>query len=145
MISPRLELVRPQQLREHEETDPNHLREMFRAIEADGVLRKPLAVDFLTLVVLDGVHRLNVLKQLGCRRVPACLVDYSSDDIVVHSRDGRTISKEEVIDAALSGKKFPPRTTWHMVKMADGSLVHISCIEKEHRLPLVTLANKPER
>jgi ParB-like chromosome segregation protein Spo0J len=145
MISTRLELVKIEQLREHEEIDPSRLREMYRLIEADGVLKRPLAVDFRTLAVLDGVHRLNILKQRQCKKVPVYLVDYLSDEIVVYSTDRRTIiSKDDVINAALSGRKFPPRTTWHMIKMADGSLEHISWIEKEVHFALDALVTESE-
>jgi len=141
MISTRLELVKIEDLREHEEVDSRRLYEMSRLIEADGVLKRPLAADLRTLAVLDGVHRLNVLKQHQCKRAPAYLVDLLSDEIVVYSGDRRTIvSKDDVIRAALSGRKFPPRTTWHMIKMADGRLEHISLIEKEVHYTLASLA-----
>ena len=150
MISTRLEFVRPSELWEHEEVDPDRLQKTFRIIKEQGVLKRSLAVDSRTLVVLDGVHRLNVLRQLRCMRVPVCLFDYMSEEIVVGVADRKKIiSKEDVIDAALSGRKFPPRTTWHMVRTDDGSLKHISCIEKEIRSPLITLsaegAIQPER
>jgi ParB-like chromosome segregation protein Spo0J len=141
MISTRLEVVKIEELREHEEIDPRHLHEISRLIEADGVLKRPLAVDLRTQTVLDGVHRLNVLKQCRCEKAPVYFLDFLSDEIVVFSADRRTtISKDEVIKAALSGRKFPPRTTWHMIKMANGQLEHISLIEKEVHYPLGSLA-----
>lgn len=141
LVRTRLELVKIGELREHEEIDPSRLHEISRLIEADGVLKRPLAVDFRTLVVLDGVHRLNALKQRQCERAPVYLVDFLSDEIVVYSTDRRTImSKDDVIKAALSGRKFPPRSTWHMIKMANGRLEHISLIEKKVRYPLTSLA-----
>jgi ParB-like chromosome segregation protein Spo0J len=140
MIPTRLELVKIETLREHEEIDPSRLHEISRLIEADGVLKRPLAVDFRTLAVLDGVHRLNVLKQRQCDKAPVYLIDFLSDEIVVYSKDRRTIiTKDDVVKAALSGRKFPPRTTWHMIKMADGRLEHISQIEKEVHYPLASL------
>jgi hypothetical protein len=150
MISTRLEFLRPSELWEHEEVDPGRLQETLRMIKEQGVLKRPLAADSRTLVVLDGVHRLNVLRRLRCMRVPVCLFDYMSEEIVVRVADRKkTISKEDVINAALSGRKFPPRTTWHMVRTDDGGFKHISCIEKEIRFPLITLsaegAMEPER
>jgi len=141
MISTQLEIVKIEELREHEEADPRHLREIHRLIEADDVLKRPLAVDFRTRTVLDGVHRLNVLKRCRCGRAPVYFLDFQSDEIVVYSADRRsTISKDDVIRAALSGRKFPARTTWHMVKMANGQLEHISLIEKEVHYPLGSLS-----
>lgn len=141
MIKSRLELVDLQQLKEHEETDPEHLRKTLAAIECDGILKNPLVADCKTLVVLDGVHRLNALRQKRWRVAPVCLVEYMSDEIVVFSVDCKTvIHKEDVIRAAFSGRKFPPRTTWHMIKTDDGHLEHISLIETEVHFPLGALA-----
>jgi hypothetical protein len=141
MISTRLEIVRIEELREHEEADPHHLREIHKLIEADGVLKRPLAADFRTRTVLDGVHRLNVLKRCRCERAPVYFLDFLSDEIVVYSADRRsTMSKDDVIKAALSGRKFPARSTWHMIKMANGQFEHISLIEKEVHYPLNSLA-----
>jgi len=141
MIPTRLEVVKIGELREHEEIDAHHLHEIYSLIEADGVLKRPLAVDFRTQTVLDGVHRLNVLKRCRCGRAPVYFLDFQSDEIVVYSADRRsTISKDDVIKAALSGRKFPARTTWHMVKMANGQLEHISLIEKEVHYPLGSLS-----
>jgi ParB-like chromosome segregation protein Spo0J len=140
MISTRLEVVKIGELREHEEIDPHHLHEIYTLIEADGVLKRPLAVDFRTQTVLDGVHRLNVLKRCRCEKAPVYFLDLLSDEVVVFSADRKTtISKDEVIKAALSGRKFPPRATWHMIKLANGQLEHISLIEKEVHYPLGSL------
>jgi hypothetical protein len=87
------------------------------------------------------VHRLNVLKQRQCKKAPVYLIDFLSDEIVVYAKDRRTImSKDDVIKAAISNSKFPPRTTWHMVRMTDGRLEHISLLEKEVHYPLASLA-----
>ena len=143
MISTRLELAKIEDLIEHEEVDEEHLKKISRLIAADGVLKRPLAVDYRTRIVLDGVHRLNFLKrcEFECEKVPVYSMDFLSDQIVVFSADHtKLMHKDDVIEAALSGKKLPPRTTWHMIRMANGHLEHISVIEKEAHYPLVSLA-----
>ena len=140
MVSTRLELVKIEDLIEHEEVDEQHLEEISKLIASDGVLKRPLAVDYRTRVVLDGVHRLNFLKRCERENVPVYFLDFLSDEIVVFSADHRTpMHKEDVIEAALSNKKFPPRTTWHMIRMPNGHLEHISEIEKEVHYPLACL------
>ncbi len=134
-----LKLIEPGELKEHEDVDPSHLQEIYNLIKSDGFFRKPLAADVGTLVVLDGEHRLKSLKMLNCKRIPVYLLDYTSERVEVHSRDGSLMDKANVLKAGLSGKKFPPRTTWHFVRMDDGSLEHISTIEKDVRLPLSEL------
>ena len=140
MISTRLELVKIEDLIEHEQVDEYHLEEISRLIAIDGVLKRPLAVDCRSRMVLDGVHRLNALKRCGRENVPVYFMDFLSDEIVVFSADQRTLMrKTDVIEAAVSGKKFPPRSTWHMVRMPTGLLGHISEIEKEVHYPLAYL------
>ena len=63
-------------VRHHEEVVPALLEELTREIERDRLLKHPIIVDEATFVILDGTHRVEALKALGCRRVAACLVDY---------------------------------------------------------------------
>ena len=67
----------------HEEIIPNLLNELARSIELDGCLKHPIIVDKRSLVVLDGMHRVAALERLGCKRIPACLVDYENSAITV--------------------------------------------------------------
>ncbi len=76
-----LKLVPLKKLKPHEKIIPELLRELEEEIKRDGYLRNPLIVDGKTGVVLDGNHRLEVLKRLGCAYVPVCLVNYDSREI----------------------------------------------------------------
>jgi len=67
----------------HEEVIPSLLEELTREIERDGFLKHPVILDGETFVVLDGTHRIEALKSLRCRLVPACLVDYSHPGITL--------------------------------------------------------------
>jgi len=67
----------------HEEIIPNLLDELVRSIELDELLKHPVIVDKGSLVVLDGMHRVAALERLGCKRIPACLVDYENSAITV--------------------------------------------------------------
>ncbi len=72
-------------LHRHEEVQPSLLEDLTRQIEADGVLKHPIIVDDNTRIVLDGNHRTVALMNLGCRRIPICLIDYRSPKIRVGS------------------------------------------------------------
>ncbi len=67
----------------HEEVVPELLDELVRVIDSDGYLKHPVIVDGGSHVVLDGMHRVAALEELGCVRVPVCFVDYESPAISV--------------------------------------------------------------
>jgi hypothetical protein len=76
-------LVESEKLLIHEETIPNMLESLIERIREDGVLKAPVIVDRKTLVVLDGMHRVEALRKLGCRFICVCLVDYMNPEIRV--------------------------------------------------------------
>lgn len=139
MVSVRFALVPTRDLKTHELVEPQRVKRVMHQIESTGVVRKAIAVDSKTMVVLDGVHRLAALDMLGCVRVPAWLIDYADEDVVVFSKGKSPVPKEAVVRAATMGPKLPPKSTRHMVRMKDGSLVHISKLEEDVSVPLATL------
>jgi len=130
LVEPTLARLDPARLKQHEEVEPARLRRVVRAMKSAGLLRKALAADEKTLVLLDGTHRLAALRRLGCTSVPVLLFDYMSDEIVVKPGARKVAySKEAVLEAGLSEKKLPPKSTRHMIRRKDGSLMHISKVE----------------
>ena len=114
----RFALVDLSQLHGHEQIRATLLEELTEQIKRDGYLKRPILVADRHFVVLDGHHRLEAVRLLGCNRIPAYLVDYKSDivnlgtwpDAVVS-----TVTKDEVIRRGLTGDRFPPKTTRHTV------------------------------
>lgn len=138
-LRPQLTLIDIGELREHEKINAEMLEALKKEITADGMQRLAVTVDRETKTVLNGHHRVEALKQLGCKKIFVVLVDYMSPEIVVETwRDDGSVTKEEVVEAALSGKKMPPKTTRHMV-LLGGRLEHISALEKEVDAPLKSL------
>lgn len=73
-------------------------------------------MDYKTLVILDGHHRVEALRILGLKRIPALLVDYDSDCVKVTSwRDGVIVTKSMVREYGLKGILMEPKTSRHMV------------------------------
>jgi cysteine synthase/O-phosphoserine sulfhydrylase/cystathionine beta-synthase len=135
----KIHLVELEKLRPHEEADANYLKELTQQIASDKILKYAIVADQKTNVILDGEHRYNALKNLGCKRIPVIYVDYESPNIEVQTwRNGYNLTKHEVIEAALTGKRFPPKTSRHIIKNSDTS-VHISSIEKKVDVPLEIL------
>lgn len=125
-------------LKEHEQVDAGRLKRLTERIKKDALIKKAIAVDINTGVVLDGHHRLNALKELGCKMIPAVLVDYKSPEIEVATWKGGDLTKEDVLTAGLSSKKLPPKTSKHLINL-NGRKRHIACIEKEVYFPLSNL------
>ena len=134
-----VEFVKLDKLQSHEALDPIHLEELKREIKSDGILKFAIAVDRNRSIILDGHHRVAALKDLGCMKIPAVLIDYDSSDIQVRSqRRSIRLTKKDVIKAGTRLKKLPPKTSNHMIRI-NGTVKHISAIEKQINIPLSEL------
>lgn len=80
-----LSMVDVDELKPHEEIIPSIVRRLADEVAKEAKLRDPLIVDREYHVILDGMHRFNSLKQLKCRFIPCCLVDYDNPLIKVGS------------------------------------------------------------
>jgi hypothetical protein len=125
-------------LKPHEKVDAHRVACLKIQIETDGILKKAIAVDAHTNVILDGHHRLTSLRQIGCKRIPVTFVDYSSPLIKVTPWNGLELTKSEIVHAGLNRMLFPPKTSKHMVKLGNKT-VHISEIEERVNVPLSKL------
>ncbi|MGD0329125.1 MAG: ParB N-terminal domain-containing protein [Nitrososphaeria archaeon] len=134
-------IVEINELKEHEKIDEQYCEQLKSRIQKDGFIKKAIAVDANTRIVLDGHHRLNALRRLGCKRIPAILVDYNSPMIQVQGWNKDTVSKQAVIVAGTTPNKLPPKTTRHTV-IINGLSRHISYIEKNVNIPLSELKPK---
>ncbi|MBL7080751.1 ParB N-terminal domain-containing protein [Candidatus Bathyarchaeota archaeon] len=76
-------LVEIDELLLHEETISGSFYAFMEEIERSGILKSPVIVGRESLVVLDGTHRVEALRNLGCRFMCVCLVDYMSPGIRV--------------------------------------------------------------
>jgi hypothetical protein len=81
----RLSVIEVEELKPHEEVIAEVAEKLSREIRADGEVHDPLIVDQDDYIILDGMHRFNALKRLGCRFAPCCLLDYDSPKIKVGS------------------------------------------------------------
>jgi len=105
-------------LRPHERTKPELLEKLVEAIRADGFLRRPLLVEDEHFVILDGHHRYEALRLLGCVRIPVYLVHYGDPAIGLTTWDEAvvaTVTKAEVVTRGTRGDLFPPKTTRHLL------------------------------
>ena len=103
-------------MKNHEEVSLEHLIQLKREIQKDGFLKNPIIVDKNMNIILDGHHRYQSLRELGCSKIIAQFIDYNSPKIKVKARrKGEIITKEDVIEAGSTGNKLPPKTSRHII------------------------------
>jgi hypothetical protein len=114
-------LLPTDELRVHEEIDANQVERVVKSMRESGRFFPPLLVDFESKVILDGHHRLEACKRLGCKRIPCYCVDYLRDDgILLESwRPDVRLTKPDVIQMGLSDRVYPQKTTRHIYKLPD--------------------------
>mgnify|MGYP001385667962 FL=1 len=112
-----VELVSITWLKPHEEVKPKNVDILHEMTLRWNAYTKPLLVDRESGAILDGHHRYEVGLRIGLSRVPVILVDYLDDDgieVDVWPASGReSLDKQEIIEMALSGDVFPPKTSRH--------------------------------
>src|SRR2546427_7227657 len=77
-------------------------------IRKDGYLRRPVLVADGELVILDGHHRVEAIRALGARRIPAYLIDYFSDIVRLSTwpdAEVSVVTKEDVIRRGRTDRK----------------------------------------
>jgi len=149
-----LAVVKLCNLRVHEETMQGHAEELKRGLMERGSLTTPMFVDKATNIVLDGMHRVRTLRELGCRLALVCLVDYSDPRIKL-GRWCRTIPKpfgrsdaERIVGgvgASLKPAKGvnPAQSSDLLLAFGDGTFL-VESPEKE-LMPVYRLSQRLER
>ncbi len=122
LVSPdaRFEVLEIRRLRGHEQIRRALLKELTERIQRDGYIKRPILVADRHFVILDGHHRVEALRALGCNRIPAYVVDYFSTIVNLGTWPDAvvaTVTKDEVIRRGLRDDRFPPKTTRHTVRV----------------------------
>ncbi len=112
-----VELVPIAWLRPHEEVKPRNVDTLHEMTLRWSAYTKPLLVDCASGTILDGHHRYHVGIRIGLSRLPVIKVDYLGDDSIEldlwPASNIESLTKQEVIDTALSESLYPPKTTRH--------------------------------
>lgn len=113
-----VETIRLDFLKTHEEIKSKKVVKLFEMTKKWGAQRKPVVIDSLTGVILDGHHRHAVAVELNLGKIAVIKVDYLDDKkIKVESRNENipfNSSKSEVIKMGLSEQNYPAKTTKHI-------------------------------
>jgi L-serine kinase (ADP) len=115
---PEFALVPLRRLRGHEEHEPEKVDELIAEIQRTGVFHDPIWVARGTWVILNGHHRVEALRKLGMKRIPAWIFDYEGDHVDLDRwSPGPPIEKSEVVHRAHQRRPFPPKTTRHRLRV----------------------------
>ena len=117
----RFEVLEIGRLHGHERIRPALLEQLTDQIRKDGYLRRPILVADGDFVILDGHHRVEAVRALGARRIPAYVIDYFSDIVQLSTWPDAVVSvvtKEDVIRRGRTGDLFPPKTSRHTMTIS---------------------------
>ena len=121
-----VELVPIVWLKPHEEVKPRNVDTLHEMTLRWSAYTKPLLVDRETGTILDGHHRYHVGIRIGLSRLPVIKVDYLSDDGIEldiwPASELDFLTKQQVIDMALSESVFPPKTSRHSFSFSVPSI-----------------------
>jgi uncharacterized protein (DUF1015 family) len=85
-------------LKSHEEIDLKHLEKLKKRIIKDGYIKDPIIVDKNYNIIIDGHHRVEILKEISCLKAPVHYIDYLSNEIKVKTwYPAMKISENEIL------------------------------------------------
>jgi L-serine kinase (ADP) len=112
----KIKIVPINKLKFHEQTDKQNLKRIVGNIRKDGCVKDPIVIEKDNFIILDGHHRAKALDMLGYKKIPAYVVNYFNKEIeVLQRRPEIEVSKEIVVEMAMTGKVFPHKTTKHLI------------------------------
>jgi len=115
----RVQLIPVEVLKPHEQVIQKKVTQLEKMTMRWNAYTKPLLVDGATGTILDGHHRFEIAKRLGLQCLPCVVVDYLEDDSIAlmlwPNSDREVITKQDVIDAGMSGDLMPPKTSRHLL------------------------------
>ena len=98
-----LELCRIRDLKPHERTIDKLTHDLYMEIVGDGFLKDPIIADINRGLVIDGAHRLYVLRKLRLEYIPVINIDYMDPRLKLY-RWLRLYEEEIVLDNWLEGE-----------------------------------------
>lgn len=116
--NPTFELVPVSRLRPHEAIDQRGVQVIVAELHRRRVFHEPIWVSRGSYVILNGHHRWAAMRAIGAHRIPAWVFDYLKDETIRLDRwtPGEPISKDDVLEAARTGRLFPQKTTRHRIR-----------------------------
>lgn len=88
----------------------------------------PIIVDSNSKVIIDGHHRYELIKSKGYEYAPCVLIDYQEPLILALKKNiqGEKLDKKKIIEGAIAGKLLPQKFTFHVIKIDEQAIFHLS-------------------
>lgn len=83
LINLEIKLEEVNKLYIHEEILQKPLQNLVKSLKSDKYFMHPIIVDSKSLVVLDGMHRVAAIQELGYHFIPVCLLDYENPHVKI--------------------------------------------------------------
>lgn len=107
-------------LKPHEEIVQDRAYTFLKYLKSiDSYIILPSIIIDENCVIIDGHHRFWALEQLGVKNVPVTIINYNSELIIPHNSSN--ISKQNILNAALTGDLLKPKSSFHHFLNLDNS------------------------
>jgi len=112
----RIQFLNVDKLKPHEETSLKRVNEVIEMIKKAGRFTEPILVEKNTMVILDGHHRVEAMKILGYKKIPARMVDYEDVNVSLRRKNlPEKLIKDFVLYLASKNVVMPRKSTRHVV------------------------------
>lgn len=81
------------------------------------------------MVLIDGHHRLELMKRMGYTKIPVTVVNYHHKCIATHIDVNKRLEKDVIIQSALNRTNLTPKSTRHVLCIND-KIVPICILSK---------------
>jgi L-serine kinase (ADP) len=111
----------------HEEVNETRVKEIIDSMTQNDLFTKPIIVDRMTKLIIDGHHRYNAAISIGLKRVPTFEVNYLQTRLKAFKEDtnNHLISKNHIIKTAQSRKLLKTKATCHVFYKSKKSCLSI--------------------
>ena len=110
----KFQLIKIEKLKPHEHVSKRRVTEVSQMIKKAEKFTEPILVEKNTLVILDGHHRVQAMKKMGYKKIPAKLVDYTDVKVSLRRKDfPSAVIKEFVLFLSSKNIILPKKSTKH--------------------------------
>jgi cytidyltransferase-like protein len=87
------------------------------------------------LVLVDGHHRLELMKRMGYTKIPVTVINYYHECVLTHIEVNKRLEKDVIIQSALNNINLQPKSTRHVLCVNE-KFVPISILSKNISIEL---------